>query len=87
MANKFDYSTPYPGSTSGVRGVSYVPDRKKWDAKISYKGKRIRLGHFDTLEEAAAAYRHAADKIVYEMQKREEVGLAMVERKVQSLFD
>lgn len=84
MANKFDYNTPYPSSTSGVRGVSYVPDRKKWDAKISYQGKRIRLGHFDTLDEAKAAYEKAAERIRSHIDQDRS---AILESRIQSLFD
>lgn len=84
MANKFDYHTPYPSSTSGVRGVSYVPDRKKWDAKISYQGKRIRLGHFDTLEEAKTAYEKAAERIRFNIDRDRSAAL---ESKIQSLLD
>ena len=88
MAAKYDYATPFPNSTSGIRGVSYVPDRKKWNASIGYKGKRVRLGHFDTKEEAAAAYAVAAEEI----RKRREADAAAhppqtIEGRIQSLFD
>lgn len=88
MALKYDYTTPYPGSTSGIRGVSYVPDRDKWNASIGYNGRRVRLGHFDTKEEAAAAYAVAAEEI----RKRREADATAhpprtMEQRVQSLFD
>ena len=85
---RFDYTTPYPHNTSGVRGVSYASDRKKWEAKISYNGRRVRLGHFDTKEEAAAAYAVAAEEI----RKRQEADPNFrrpqtMEQRIQSLFD
>lgn len=45
-------------SILGVKGVSKV--RNKYTAKISILGKIIRLGTFDTLEEAKAKYDTAA---------------------------
>jgi hypothetical protein len=35
---------------------------KKWRARIAAYGKRMELGHFDTEEEAAEAYRKAGRK-------------------------
>lgn len=50
---------------SGVKGVFQRPESGKWRAVISSKaaGKRINLGSFATLEEAAAAYAQAAQTI------------------------
>lgn len=59
---KFDYASPYPHNTSGVRGVSFDKNRNLWEAKISHCGGRVRLGRFPTKEEAAAAYAEAAEK-------------------------
>jgi len=44
----------------GVRGVSRVVGSNKYRANIRLKGKQTHLGHFDTIEEAAAAYKAAA---------------------------
>ena len=44
---------------SGVKGVSFDVDRKKWAAHISVNRKHLFLGRFDTIEEAAEAYRKA----------------------------
>jgi hypothetical protein len=88
MALKYDYTTPYPGSTSGVRGVSYVPDRDKWDAKISYNGRRVRLGRFATKEEAAAAYAVAAEEIRKRLESDPNFRRPQtMEQRIQSLFD
>jgi hypothetical protein len=45
-------------NTSGVKGVSFDPIRKKWTARVS----RRYIGRFDTLEAAAGARRAAAEK-------------------------
>lgn len=44
----------YP-NTSGVTGVSWRGNRKKWRAYIVINGKQKMLGYFDTKEEAVAA--------------------------------
>jgi hypothetical protein len=50
-------------NTSGLKGVSWSEERKKWQAGISVKGKRIALGRFNTKEEAYLAYCKAAKKM------------------------
>lgn len=47
-------------NTSGYKGVSWHKRDRKWRAKIQVDGKRRYLGHFDTPEEAHAAYCEAA---------------------------
>ena len=42
-------------NTSGVTGVYFLKDRKKYRAQIRVNRKAISLGNYDTLEEAAAA--------------------------------
>jgi hypothetical protein len=49
-------------NTSGIKGVSWYKPTKKWRASISHDGKRIHLGYFTDLEEAAKAYKEAAVK-------------------------
>lgn len=47
-------------SSSGIRGISYKPKIKKWQASIQVKNKKIYLGVFTSKEEAgsvAAEYR------------------------------
>lgn len=46
------------------KGVSWVkrPKHRPWQAKITVLGKRVYLGYFSTQEEAALAYRVAAEK-------------------------
>lgn len=49
-------------STTGVKGVTWNP-RNKFRATIGYKGEKIYLGSFDTLEDAAEARRKAEEMI------------------------
>ena len=48
-------------SSSGVMGVCWDADRKKWMAKIKVDGRSLFLGRFKSLKAAAAA-RKAAEK-------------------------
>jgi len=50
-------------SSSGLLGVSFNNEKKKWTAEIMSNYKRIRLGHFSTKEEAHLAYIEAKRKI------------------------
>jgi hypothetical protein len=56
-------------NTSGVKGVCFVPARPghhgcraHWVAYIRVRNKRFHLGRFNSVEEAAAARRQAAEK-------------------------
>lgn len=46
-------------SSSGIKGVTFCKQRNNWQAQISLSGKNITLGRFDTLDEAAIAYKSA----------------------------
>lgn len=50
-------------NASGVNGVSWNKNRKKWEAYTKIGGKRCSLGHWKTIEEAQAA-RYAADRLL-----------------------
>ena len=43
-------------STTGYKNVFYNRSKKKFEAKVRDGGKRVRLGYFETAEEAAVAY-------------------------------
>lgn len=49
-------------SRSQAKGVKWLPANKKWTARIQVGNKRIYLGFFTTMEEAAEAYRRGAEK-------------------------
>jgi len=50
-------------NTSGVKGVCFDKARGKWSADIRAGETRLRLGRFDSIEDAAAAYRAAAERL------------------------
>lgn len=50
-------------NTSGVKGVHRSSRDKKWCAQIRVSNKVHSLGHFDTLEAAAAAYAEASKRL------------------------
>jgi hypothetical protein len=55
---------PQPASLSGFLGVQKY--REKWRAGLSYSGRRIKLGTYDTPEEAAKAYDSRAKELFKE---------------------
>jgi len=50
-------------NTSGYKGVCWDKSRKKWQANIGKNYKKHTIGHFDTPEEAYAAYCKAAKEL------------------------
>lgn len=58
----------------GVRGV--YRDRRKYSSRIQKYGRTYFLGNFNTIEEAASAYRNAAERLHgnFAYHKRAEVG-------------
>lgn len=56
-------NTPkYVTNTSGVKGVRFYEPLSKFVARIGINNKRIHLGYFKTLNDAALAYAEAAKK-------------------------
>ena len=53
-------------NTSGVKGVSWSKQKKKWSAQISFKNKIIHLGLFVDIEQAAQAYKRKATELFEE---------------------
>ena len=52
-------------NTSGIKGVYYIKDRRKWRASIGFRGKTIYLGQFENKEDAIKA-RKEAEKIYFQ---------------------
>lgn len=50
-------------NSSGYKGVSWCRSRKKWKAEIHKDRQYIFLGYYSSKEEAASAYRQAAQKL------------------------
>ena len=46
-------------TSSGIKGVTFCKDRNLWQAQINLSGRNITLGRFDTIDEAAIAYKAA----------------------------
>lgn len=49
-------------NTSGVKGVCWNKAKKKWQASLMANGRRIFIGRFEKIEDAAAAYVEANKK-------------------------
>lgn len=49
--------------SSGIKGVTWSHKRRKWLAQIGKDGKHYNLGAYSSIEEAATAYKDAADRL------------------------
>lgn len=49
-------------NTSGYKGVYWHKTKSKWNAKIKVSGKKIHLGYYQSVKDAAKAYDKAADE-------------------------
>lgn len=56
-------NTEFPTGVSGIKGVKLNSERSKWRSMIQRGGQRYFLGDFDTKEEAAQAYKEAAERL------------------------
>lgn len=54
----------YASNSSGVRGVSFNKQFQKWEATITFRGKRRHLGRFADFDDAVEARRKAEDAIL-----------------------
>lgn len=53
---------PQKNNTSGIKGVNWDKSRSKWRAFITFQGKHIYLGRYDTIKEASKARKLAEEK-------------------------
>lgn len=63
-------NSPQLINSSGVKGVTFCKDRNQWQAQINIMGKNITLGRYQSLDEAAIAYKSANMVADYLMSKR-----------------
>lgn len=63
-------TVPSKANKSGVRGVSWNAEKRKWHARIKVEGKVVLLGNHSTIEEAAAARKAAEEKYFGEFARK-----------------
>lgn len=63
IAENIRAGKPNANNSSGVRGVSWKKDTKKWWARIEIDGKTRSLGYYTSLEDAARARAEAIARI------------------------
>jgi hypothetical protein len=56
-------------NTSGAKGVSFCKATNKWRAQMTVDRKSVKIGRFDTQEEAANAYISKAREVRGEFAK------------------
>lgn len=62
IENQRNKKTPITNKT-GVIGVQWIADRMKWRAVIKDHGKKIHIGMFDSIDEAASARKLAEERL------------------------
>lgn len=50
-------------NTSGFTGVDWLDNKKKWRARLVKHGKRVALGHWDTIEQAVEARKNGERRL------------------------
>ncbi len=58
----FGNQTKYSNNKSGIKGVCWDKESGKWMAQIQIANKKIKLGRYKNIEDAAKAYQIAAEK-------------------------
>jgi hypothetical protein len=58
------FGKKHKGNKTGYVGVSYDKKSKKYVAEIRYRGKRYRLGHFNTAKEAHRARESKVEELL-----------------------
>lgn len=63
LANNIHNRGIFKRNTTGFKGVTFFKATKRWHAQIGKDGKRIHLGFFKDIVEAAKAYNKAATEL------------------------
>lgn len=50
-------------NTSGIKGVSWRRQNKKWSGKVAFQGKQYHAGYFETKEECAEAVKELRNRL------------------------
>ena len=74
MQNKL---RPLSTSHTGVLGVYWEPDRRKYRAELTVFGKKMRVGRFDSLHDASVAILHARKDLLPFSQEALQIGKEM----------
>ena len=61
--NQAHNQTKRKTNTSGHKGVTWCKKLKKWNAQISVNYKKMNLGYYDNILDAAKAYENAAKEL------------------------
>lgn len=54
---------PYKNNKSGIKGISWCNQHKKWQAVITFKNKRYHLGFRENIADVAAIRKQAEEKL------------------------
>jgi 5-methylcytosine-specific restriction endonuclease McrA len=71
---------PQANNTSGYKGVSWNKRDGKYEAWIRVNDRKIHLGYFDDILDAAKAYNEAAARLHQEFAKGNDLAPALMER-------
>lgn len=55
----------FASNTSGVRGISFNKQFQKWEAYITFRGKRKHLGRFVNFDDAVQARKQAEQDLIH----------------------
>lgn len=67
----FGNQPKYLNNKSGIKGVCWDKAAKKWLSQIQVNNKKIKLGRFENINDAAEAYRQAASLYFKEFARTE----------------
>jgi len=56
-------------NTSGQTGVNWSKEKRKWHSKIGVDGRRIHIGYFNDIDDAARAYKRYKRRLAKEVEQ------------------